>query len=126
LKNLPELVEQVYQSLAPGGSFVFSVEHPVYTSPRDPKFVEDDEGRKIWQLDSYLTEGPRTTNWFAEGVIKYHKKLDTFVSLLLEEGFVLSDLDEWGPSDEHLNVHPDWIANRERPMFLIVKAVKPQ
>lgn len=125
LKNLEELVAQVYQSLTPGGSFIFSVEHPIYTSPRIPRFIEDD-GRKLWQLDSYLTEGPRTTKWFADGVIKYHRKLDTYVTLLMKAGFVLSDLDEWGPSDEHLRVHPDWIENRERPMFLIVKAMKPE
>lgn len=55
LKNLPELVAQVYQSLTPGGSFVFSVEHPIYTSPRNPRFTHDGEGNKIWPLDSYLS-----------------------------------------------------------------------
>jgi 2-polyprenyl-3-methyl-5-hydroxy-6-metoxy-1,4-benzoquinol methylase len=62
LKNLSAVVAQVYKTLSPGGSFVFSVEHPIYTSPRSPKFVQDPEGHSVWLLDAYLTEGPRTTN----------------------------------------------------------------
>ena len=62
LKNLPDLVAQVYYALCPGGSFIFSVEHPVYTSPRNPKFIKDSEGHDVWQLDAYLHEGSRTTN----------------------------------------------------------------
>lgn len=62
LKNLSALVAQVYKALAPGGSFVFSVEHPIYTSPRSPKFLQDPKGHSVWLLDAYLSEGPRTTN----------------------------------------------------------------
>jgi ubiquinone/menaquinone biosynthesis C-methylase UbiE len=62
LQNLSGLVAQVYQTLSPGGSFIFSVEHPIYTSPRNPKFIQDPEGHSIWLLDAYLSEGPRTTN----------------------------------------------------------------
>jgi 2-polyprenyl-3-methyl-5-hydroxy-6-metoxy-1,4-benzoquinol methylase len=62
LEHLPELVAQVYHALCPGGSFIFSVEHPVYTSPRNPKFIKNSEGNDVWQLDAYLHEGPRTTN----------------------------------------------------------------
>lgn len=69
LKNLEGLVAQVYRSLRPGGSFIFSVEHPIYTSPRNPRFMHDPEGNKVWLLDAYLSEGLRVTNWLAEGVV---------------------------------------------------------
>jgi predicted TPR repeat methyltransferase len=55
LENLQGLVVQVYQSLTAGGSFVFSVEHPIYTSPRNPRFIQDAGGNKVWPLDSYLS-----------------------------------------------------------------------
>jgi ubiquinone/menaquinone biosynthesis C-methylase UbiE len=90
LKNLPELIAQVYQTLKPGGTFVFSAEHPIYTSPRNPNFTLDAEGQYIWPLDGYLDEGPRTTNWLAEGVVKQHRTLASYVSLSLEAGFTLS------------------------------------
>lgn len=69
LVNLPALVAQVYQALSPSGCFVFSVEHPLYTAPRNPKFIKDEEGNKVWGLDSYLYEGPRTTNVCILGIV---------------------------------------------------------
>ena len=33
----------------------------------------DAEGRRTWPVDSYLAEGPRTTEWFTPGVVKYHR-----------------------------------------------------
>jgi len=125
LKNLSELVVQVYQSLLPGGSFVFSVEHPIFTSPRNPKFTEDAEGHRVWLLESYLSEGTRITNWFADGVVKVHRTIATYINILLEAGFTLSDIDEWGPSLEQIEENPGWAENRERPMFLLMKATKP-
>jgi len=124
LKNLPQLIGQVYQSLRPGGSFIFSVEHPIYTSPRNPKFIETAEGRKVWLLDNYLNEGERRTNWFAEGVVKQHRTVGTYLTILLEAGFQVAAINEWGPSLEQIKEKPDWADNRERPMFLIVKAAK--
>lgn len=124
LKGLPRLITQVYQTLRPGGSIIFSVEHPIYTSPQDPKFSETREGKKIWQLDGYLYEGERQTNWFAEGVIKQHRTISSYVTMLLEAGFQLTAINEWGPSDEQVRDKPEWAENRERPMFLIVKATK--
>jgi len=125
LQNLPALVAQVYQSILPGGAFVFSVEHPVYTAPREPKFAENKDGGKVWLLDGYLEEGPRTTNWFAEGVIKYHRTIGTYVSILSDAGFTISVINEWGPSLDQIKLTPHWAENRERPMFLIIKATKP-
>jgi len=125
LKNLPQLIVTVYKALNPGGCFVFSVEHPIYTSPRDPKFIEAADGHSIWLLDGYLSEGSRTTNWFAEGVVKYHRTIGTYIKLLLDAGFTLSAVDEWGPSLEQVKESPRWAENRERPMFLLMMAIKP-
>jgi ubiquinone/menaquinone biosynthesis C-methylase UbiE len=62
LKDLPRLIAQVCRSLVVGGTFVFSVEHPLFTSPRNPNFIKDSEGRTIWPLDGYLDGGERITN----------------------------------------------------------------
>lgn len=62
LRNLPELITQVYQALTPGGCFIFSAEHPLYSAPRNPRFIKDEQGSRVWALDAYLEEGPRTTN----------------------------------------------------------------
>ena len=36
IENLDGLLAQVHRALVPGGSLVFSVEHPIYTAPADP------------------------------------------------------------------------------------------
>src|SRR6476620_3340257 len=36
IANLDGLLSEVYRALRPGGSLVFSVEHPIYTAPAEP------------------------------------------------------------------------------------------
>ncbi|UNI13636.1 hypothetical protein JDV02_000360 [Purpureocillium takamizusanense] len=37
LADLPRVVALAHRALAPGGFFVFNVEHPIYTAPRNPR-----------------------------------------------------------------------------------------
>ena len=107
LVHLDALLTQVHRSLVPGGHFVFSAEHPVYTAPSAPQFVTGDAGgtvRRVWPLDGYLREGPRVTNWFADGVVKQHRTIGTYLRLLRDAGFTVRDLCEWGPTDEQVAV----------------------
>jgi ubiquinone/menaquinone biosynthesis C-methylase UbiE len=69
LKDLPRLIAQVSRTLKVGGTFVFSVEHPLFMSPGKPDFIEDWEGQTVWPLDGYLDEGERITNWLTDGVV---------------------------------------------------------
>ena len=124
LKDLPRLVAQVYRALLPGGTFVFSVEHPLWTAPSKPNFIQDSEDRTVWPLDRYLVEGERVTNWMADGVIKQHRTLATYINILIEAGFTISAIDEWGPNDEQIAAHPGWEKSRHRPPFLLMKVVK--
>jgi hypothetical protein len=43
------------------------------------------------------------------------------VSLLHEAGFVLTSLEEWGPSSEQIDEVPAWAVERDRPPFLLVR-----
>ncbi|KAK9318824.1 S-adenosyl-L-methionine-dependent methyltransferase [Lipomyces orientalis] len=124
LEDPRRLFGQVYNTLSPGGRFVFSVEHPIFTAPTDPSWKKTANGEVFWPLDAYSQEGPRTTDWLAKGVRKYHTTLETYLSLLLDAGFTLKSLKEWMPSDEDLRVHPEWVDERHRPAFLLVAAQK--
>src|SRR6266566_2996798 len=105
-----------------GGSLVFSAEHPIYTAPAEPKWSLDAKGHKIWPVDHYLDEGPRSTDWLAPGVIKQHRTLATYINLLLRSGFAIAHLEEWGPSEAQIRAQPSLAAERHRPPFLIVAA----
>jgi ubiquinone/menaquinone biosynthesis C-methylase UbiE len=122
VENLGALMAEVYRALVPGGSLVFSVEHPILTAPTDPVWSFNAAGRKTWPIDRYLYEGPRSTDWLTKGVIKRHRTLATYVNTLLLLGFALSRIEEWGPTDEQIASQPSWADERQRPPFLLVAA----
>jgi hypothetical protein len=113
---------EVHRALIAGGSLVFSVEHPVYTAPTDPGWSDGEPGRQSWPVDSYLDEGPRSTDWLTKGVIKQHRMLATYVNLLIGLGFTLCRIEEWAPSEEQIAAHPEWANERQRPPFLLIAA----
>ncbi len=122
VEDLGGLLAKVRRALVPGGRFVFSAEHPIFTAPTQPGWSLGVDGRKIWPVDSYLCEGPRRTDWLAKGVIKQHRTLATYLNLLLQLGFGLSHIEEWGPTDEQIAARPALADERQRPMFLLVAA----
>jgi len=122
LENLEGLFATIYRALMPAGRLVFSVEHPLLTAPSQPGWQTQTDGRKIWPVDSYLIEGPRRTNWLAEGVIKQHRTTSTYFNLLLRQGFALRHLEEWGPSDAQIAANPSLEEERQRPTFMLVAA----
>ncbi|KAL2208245.1 S-adenosyl-L-methionine-dependent methyltransferase [Sarocladium strictum] len=124
LANLPELIQQVHTVLKPGGTFAFSIEHPIYTAPSKAEFMTDEvSGREYWPLDSYQKEGLRVTDWLAEGVKKQHRTVASYINLLLKAGFQLAEFDEWYPTPEEVE-KCGWHRVLERPIFLLISAVK--
>lgn len=124
LSDLPRFFSVVAGALVPGGTLVCSLEHPIFTAPSSAAFVLDGDGDVTWPLDRYFDEGPRITDWLAPGVVKQHRTLATYVTALLDAGFALTSLIEWGPSAADLAAHPDWSAEVERPAFLLLGATR--
>jgi len=122
IAGLDALVAQIHGALVPGGRLVFSVEHPIYTAPRQPGWVTDDNGNRRWPIDGYLVEGPRSTDWLTKGVIKQHRTLATYLRMVRESGFDLTNVEEWGPTDEQIAALPTLAVERQRPAFLLIAA----
>lgn len=122
IADLAGLLATVSRALKPGGRLVFSIEHPIYMAPSHPDWIKDATGRSVWPLDRYLAEGPRTTTWITSGVVKQHRTIGTTLNLLIEHGFTVAHVEEWGPTDAQIAEHPDWAEARERPMFLLIAA----
>lgn len=121
INHVRRLFSEIQKSLAPGGAFVFSTEHPLFMAPSHPRWQEMDS-RKIWPLDSYLKEGERRTDWLAKGVLKYHRSLGTTLNALIATGFTLKHIEEWGPTDGQIAENPALAEERERPTFLLISA----
>lgn len=122
LENLDRLVGVVHRSLLPGTSLVFSVEHPIFTAPAKPGWSQNADGCNTWPIDSYLDEGPRSTDWLAKGVIKHHRTVATYLNMLIRAGFVISHVEEWGPTEEQIRLRPNLAGEQHRPPFLLVAA----
>lgn len=122
LVDFAGLARRVHAALNPGGAFVFSIEHPIYMAPSRPGFVIDDAGRRVWPIDRYLEEGERRTDWLAQGVVKQHRTIGTYVRLLKEAGFTLTHLEEWGPSDVQVEADAALAQERQRPTFMLFAA----
>jgi len=124
VRNWKHTIQNISKWLKPGGIFVFSVEHPIYTaSMKDWK--RDSHGKPLHiPVDHYCMEGKRLSHWFVDGVIKYHRTLSTYINTLVDSGFVIERLLEPRPSQESIQQCPDFERFRRCPPFLLIRARK--
>nr|WP_232243036.1 class I SAM-dependent methyltransferase [Paenibacillus sp. GSMTC-2017] len=119
------LCQKVYTYLAPGGTFVLSVEHPVFTSLASQDWIYGTDGERLhWPVDDYHHEGLRETRFLGNDVIKYHRNVATHMNALIDAGFTITKVSEPGPSKEMLEKVPGMQDELRRPIFLMFSAVK--
>ena len=116
--------QKISQCLVANGTFVMSVEHPIFTAHASQDWSYGPNGEKRhWPVDNYQHEGCRHTQWMVDDVIKYHRTIETYVNTLIDSGFRILKLLEPTPSPEMLIDNPAWADECRRPMFLLVSAV---
>lgn len=119
------VVRKVAACLRTGGRFAFSVEHPITTAHGSADWFHSAEGVPLhWPVDRYRDEGERRTKWFVDGVVKYHRTVETYVNGLLQAGLCLARLEEPEADAARLALHPAWRDERRRPPFLLMAAVR--
>ncbi|OHX41430.1 class I SAM-dependent methyltransferase [Cytobacillus oceanisediminis] len=125
IKSFEAICKKVYDCLKPGGTFVFSVEHPIFTSRNEQDWYYDDQGERLhWPVDKYQDEGVRETSFLTENVVKYHRTISTYINDLIGAGFSLRAVKEPMPSDEMLKSIPEMEYENRRPMFLMISVEK--
>ncbi|ALS58492.1 class I SAM-dependent methyltransferase [Pandoraea norimbergensis] len=122
VRDFDRLAKHLHQSLAPGGHLVFTVEHPIFMAAAHPHWLAEADGRKTWPVNGYSIEGERRTDWFAKGVLKYHRTLGTTLNALMRVGFQLQRVEEFAPTPEQIQQMPALAEELERPMMLMVSA----
>ncbi len=126
---LPEvrlIFREVARVLAPGGVFVFCVEHPILTARREGDgWVRDGANKKrYWPVDDYADESERVNEWFVPGVRIYHRTLMTYINGVLDAGLTVTRVDEPLPNTEAVAARPAFADEWRRPAFLFVRAEK--
>ncbi|MBS0031583.1 class I SAM-dependent methyltransferase [Chitinophaga sp. 22321] len=116
---------KVYDCLKSGGSFVLSVEHPVFTANAAQNWYHDAAGNRLhWPVDHYQDEGLRHTRFLDTDVIKYHRTTATLLNSLILAGFRINSISEPGPSPELIQKYPEMQDETRRPIFLMVETIK--
>lgn len=124
VKDFTTLVERISHWIEKDGTFVFSVEHPVFTSYGTQDWYYDDEGNILhFPVDRYYYEGKRDAIFLGEKVTKYHRTLTTYLNTLLVNDFVIEHIIEPQPPQDMLDL-PGMKDEMRRPMMLLVSARK--
>jgi len=125
LASFDSISKSIYKWLKPEGTFVFSVEHPVFTAAGNQVWAYDEKGEiQHWPLDHYFEEGKREAVFLGEKVIKYHRTLTSYLNGLLKQGFKIKEVVEPKPSEEMLNTIDGMKDELRRPMMLLIAAEK--
>lgn len=123
IENFENAVKKIKQFLKNKGEFVFSVEHPVFTSQGSQDWFYDENGNILhFPVDNYFLEGKRDAVFLGESVVKYHKTLTTYLNTLLENGFVITAIKEPCPSESFIKKDMNMKNELRRPMMLLVSA----
>ncbi|MGV2941334.1 class I SAM-dependent methyltransferase [Mesobacillus sp. LC4] len=122
LEDLMSVFNKVHDSLAPGGKFIFTVQHPILTS--SIKSAEGSGRRTDWVVDDYFNQGERAEPWIGKKVIKYHRTVEEYFSLLLASGFMVEDLREGTPRPENLPNREEYERRMRIPLVLMISSTK--
>lgn len=125
VRDFAAVIATVARGLAPGGSLVFSIEHPICTALLADWHSAPDGRRLHWPVDRYREEGERVSHWFVDGVVKYHRTLETTLNTLLDAGLALRRCLEPEATAAAVARRPELAEQRRRPPFLVVRADKP-
>ncbi|MEU6439989.1 class I SAM-dependent methyltransferase [Streptomyces sp. NPDC047046] len=110
LNNVPDLdaaLVAVHRVLAPGGVLIFTVPHPCFEAPH-ATWIETGGGTTRRVVGDYLAEGFwRSSN--PNGVRRagnQHRKLSTYISALVRNGFEIAAVDEPTPDRSVATAQP--------------------
>lgn len=125
VERLEYVFTNIFTWLTPGGAFVFSVEHPVFTAREAQDWHYGPAGERLhWPVDNYQSEGIRHARWMTDDIVKYHRSFSTLVQSVLKAGFRLTQVAEPQPPPDLLAGRPDLRDESRRPMFLILATEK--
>lgn len=133
IKDLSGAFEKINRRLVDGGTFVFSMEHPIRTAnitAQRWQLADDGDDKPVSLLDAYImdgywSEGFRKVTWIGKRVNKNHRRMETIVNSLIDAGFVIDRMLEPLPTPEMIQKFPGKMGKAKvRPQYLIIKCHK--
>ncbi|WHY79875.1 class I SAM-dependent methyltransferase [Neobacillus sp. WH10] len=116
------LFQNVHKALKDNGKFVFSIQHPLTTSSFISKQSGDKRGN--WIVDDYFLEGERKEPWIDQIVVKYHRTIEHYFTVLTKCGFSIVGLREGTPKREHFTNDEEFARRQRIPVVLAFSCTK--
>jgi SAM-dependent methyltransferase len=127
--EMEEVIRQIYTTLKPGGTFVFSVPHPsmIFCHHKGAIFRLNSENKGY-----YSSRNQKITGTIAKidgttlNIMSVHKTLADYMKAIFSTGFEIVDIQEAGVTEEHMKLHPEFFQSvKDRPLHLVFKLQKP-
>lgn len=122
IEDFASICSKVYQTLAQNGRFIFSVDHPIITACEQS--WQTNGSRTGWIVDTYFVPGPRVTDWLGGEVIRYHRTIEEYFTILQRAGFIVERLRESCPQPEQFSDERIYELRKRIPLFLFLAARK--
>ncbi|HDX9613917.1 TPA: class I SAM-dependent methyltransferase [Bacillus toyonensis] len=122
IEHLHIIFQNVYKTLKTNGTFIFSVQHPVITSSFES--LQTSGKRTSWFVDDYFKLGKRVEPWIDQEVIKYHRTMEEYFTLLQQAGFTIINLTEATPNQTYFQSEEEYERRLRIPLFLLFSCKK--
>ncbi|EHJ57364.1 hypothetical protein HMPREF9318_00013 [Streptococcus urinalis FB127-CNA-2] len=123
IDDLDFVFQKVHNTLKSNGTFIFNMEHPVFTSAIHQDWIYDKNGNPLyWPIDNYFETGKKQTRFLGQNILKEHHTLTQILMGLLQNGFEIQAVIEVEPPKE-MRTLPGFEHELRRPMMLMVKAL---
>jgi ubiquinone/menaquinone biosynthesis C-methylase UbiE len=130
MERIDAVMQEVRRVLAPGGQFIFVLNHPVVRIPKSSSWGYD-EAQKVQyrRLDGYLSAkkteidmhpGKKSTSV----TYSFHRSLQEYMKILRTAGFCIVRLEEWishRTSEKGPRAHAEDTARKEFPLFMMIE-----
>jgi SAM-dependent methyltransferase len=118
-------IAEVARVLAPGGVFLFLLNHPLLQVPGSGWIDDHILGEQYWRLGPYLDEDV-VMEEVAPGVVLpfVHRPLSRYVNTLAGQGLVVEHMDEPPPPPGFLARAPEYAQAASIPRLLLLRTVK--
>ena len=128
VSDFNKLMKDINNLLVDNGVLIFSQEHPVTTCLiRDEKHNKNKieiDGKLYRLVADYNRCGLRNTPWNNVNVEKYYRNISTIMNTIINNGFIIDEINESEPNEEMVKKNPKYINQYDAPYFLFVKAHK--
>jgi SAM-dependent methyltransferase len=118
-------IAEIARVLAPGGRFVFLLNHPLLQAPNSGWVIDHDLDEQYWRVGSYLPVDI-TMEELAPGVSLpfVHRPLSQYVNAMARVGLVITRMEEPRPPDGFLAKAKEYRDAADIPRLLLLLAEK--